>query len=53
LGPSISVPIASSVDEAEMREQFNEICSKMPHLYVALYNGEVLIDERQPNASLH
>lgn len=36
-----------------MREHFKEICRKMPHMHVALYDGEMLIDERQPNASFH
>ncbi|MER9067610.1 hypothetical protein NKI56_35600 [Mesorhizobium sp. M0622] len=49
----LSMPIATSDDEAEMRAHFKEICSKMPHMHVALYDGTTLIDERQPKASLH
>lgn len=48
----ISMPIATSVDVAEI-QHFQAICSKMPHMHVALYDGAVLIDERQPNASFH
>lgn len=49
----ISMPIGTSVDEGAMREHLKEICSKMPHMHVALYDGAVLIDERRPNASFH
>ncbi|TIN35821.1 MAG: hypothetical protein E5Y10_28905 [Mesorhizobium sp.] len=49
----LSMPTATSEDEAEMREEFKKICRKMPHLHVALYDGTTLIDERQPNASRH
>ncbi|WP_292243142.1 hypothetical protein [Mesorhizobium sp.] len=47
------MPIATSEDEAEMREHFYEICRSMPHMHVALYDGEALIEERQPNTSFH
>lgn len=47
------MPIATSADEAEMREEFQKICRKMPHMHVAFYDGATLIDERQPNASRH
>lgn len=53
LGRSVSMPIATSEDEAEMREHFYEICRSMPHMHVALYDGEALIEERQPNTSFH
>lgn len=33
------MPIATSEDEAEMRAQFKEICKKMPHMQVELYDG--------------
>ncbi|RUV50415.1 hypothetical protein EOA85_30985 [Mesorhizobium sp. M5C.F.Ca.IN.020.29.1.1] len=49
----LSMPIATSEDEAEMRAQFKEICKKMPHMHVELYDGATLIDERQPNVSFH
>ncbi|RWE90504.1 hypothetical protein [Mesorhizobium sp.] len=49
----LSMPIATSEDEAEMRAQFKEICKKMPHMHVELYDGAAIIDERQPNASFH
>jgi hypothetical protein len=32
----LSMPIATSEDEAEMRAQFKEICKKMPHMHVEL-----------------
>ncbi|RWI62916.1 MAG: hypothetical protein EOR19_33390 [Mesorhizobium sp.] len=44
------MPIAAREDAAEMRAQFKEICKKMPHMHVELYDGAALIDERQPNA---
>lgn len=49
----ISMPIATSANKAEMREEFQKVCREMPHLHVAFYDGATLIDERQPNASRH
>lgn len=49
----LSMPIATSADAAEMLAQFKEICTKMPRMHVAIYDGTKLIDERQPDASFH
>lgn len=49
----VSMPIETSEDEGEMRKHFKDICKQMPKLHVALYDGEVLIEERRPDASIN
>lgn len=50
--PPLEMPIATSDNVKEIREEFAKIKAGMPHLHIKLYDGDDLIDEHS-NAARH